>query len=172
MTTMWTERGREEPDGAAGGPEGVDVVPMLDAGVPGLWVLSSVLSTSLADARRGHGVTAGQMRSLILVASHPRASAAEISRHQNVTTSTAKRMVDRLVSADLVSRVRSRTDRRRFDLAVTQRGREILDGVRAERRRMVVDLLSRMDPEDRTALTRGLVALAAVAGEPDPSVLG
>jgi DNA-binding MarR family transcriptional regulator len=77
--------------------------------------------------------------------------------------SSASRLCDRLVAADMVSRVSGRADRREIALYLTPASRQVLAELRGTRRELLGEVLSRMSPAGRAALLRGLTEFAEVA---------
>lgn len=72
-----------------------------------------------------YDLTSMQWAPLLLLASGRASTAAELARCNNVDTSTMTRMLDRLESKGLVTRKRNSTDRRVFDLDLTDEGRRL-----------------------------------------------
>jgi DNA-binding MarR family transcriptional regulator len=75
------------------------------------------------------GLTSMQWGPLVLLAHGKATTAAELSRCNGVDTSTMTRMLDRLESKGLVTRKRSNTDRRVFDIALTEEGRRLAEKI-------------------------------------------
>lgn len=70
-------------------------------------------------------LTSMQWGPLLLLAHGKAATAAELSRCYGVETSTMTRMLDRLETKGLIERKRNATDRRVFDLALTEEGQRL-----------------------------------------------
>jgi len=77
----------------------------------------------------GLGLTSMQWAPLVLLASGKATTAAELSRCNGVDTSTMTRMLDRLESKGLVTRKRNSTDRRVFDIQLTEEGRRFAEKI-------------------------------------------
>jgi DNA-binding MarR family transcriptional regulator len=75
------------------------------------------------------GLTSMQWAPLLLLASGKATTAAELSRCNGVDTSTMTRMLDRLESKGLVTRQRNSTDRRVFDIQLTEEGRQFAEKI-------------------------------------------
>lgn len=75
------------------------------------------------------GLTSMQWAPLLLLASGKATTAAELSRCNGVDTSTMTRMLDRLESKGLVTRERNSTDRRVFDIRLTEEGRRFSEKI-------------------------------------------
>ena len=82
-----------------------------------------------------------------------------------VAESTASRMVDRLVDAELVSRGADPADRRRVIVQATLRGRRLLARARRRRAAQMARFLERLSATERRQLVRLIGKLAAVASE-------
>jgi DNA-binding MarR family transcriptional regulator len=73
------------------------------------------------------GLRPPSIGTLKVVAQHAPISQREVSEKLGVHPSDMVKVVDQLESYGLVSRVRSDTDRRRYDLAPTAKGRQVLE---------------------------------------------
>ncbi|MCU1595195.1 MAG: regulatory protein marr [Frankiales bacterium] len=83
----------------------------------------------------------------------------------NVIPSSASRLCDRLVAADLVTRTPAETDRREVVLQLTSNGRKLVRQIRRLRREALDVALEQMGPRDRVSLLKGLTALGALLNE-------
>lgn len=75
------------------------------------------------------GLTSLQWGPLVLLAHGKASTAAELSRCNNVDTSTMTRMLDRLENKGLVTRTRNSSDRRVFNIELTQEGRRLAERI-------------------------------------------
>lgn len=90
----------------------------------------------------------------------------ELAAHEGVAQPSMTTLVSRLERDGLAERRPDPADGRAVQVALTDAGRAVLDGRRAERARRFTDLLDRLDPTDRDALdaaTGALTRLAALA---------
>ncbi len=127
-------------------------------------VFSAVIASSLAQA--GDVVTWPQLRVLILVATRPDATATAVADALDIHLSSASRLCDRLVNAQLMQRHTSTTDRRNLLLSLTPKGSELIELIMKHRRRAFTSILQQMTPSDRIALHHCLEIFAQAAGEP------
>ncbi|MFI5842057.1 MarR family transcriptional regulator [Catenuloplanes sp. NPDC051500] len=81
-----------------------------------------------------------------------------LAERLGVVLSSASRLSDRLVAAGLLERRQSDEDRREVLVRLSSSGRRLLADLRSRRRERLAEVLSRMTPEDRAALRRGLEA--------------
>jgi DNA-binding MarR family transcriptional regulator len=130
-------------------------------------VLVAVAARSLAE--HNETVTITQFRTLVVLASHPDLSLQRLAEQLAVNASTAMRMVNRLVSADLVVRRDNPDDRREIQLFLTEAGREVVDTVTGRRRAEIDRIVRAMPRARRTELVEALHAFADAAGEPEPT---
>lgn len=150
------EWARERPD--------VDVRPQ---GVIGrLHRLAAALTDELAVVFREHGLGEGEFDVLAALrrAGEPFERApGELASHTMVTTGAMSKRVDRLEHAGLVSRRPSASDRRGRVVALTPRGREVVDRAfeaHMANERRLLDLIGADDADVLEAvLRRWLVAL-------------
>lgn len=112
-------------------------------------------------------VTLAQFRSLVVLSSHGEIKLGRLAELLDVNASTAQRMVDRLVTADLVARNANPESRREVLVALTQEGQRVVDAVTRRRRREISAIVRRMPAGQRTAAADALRAFAAAAGEPE-----
>jgi DNA-binding MarR family transcriptional regulator len=86
-----------------------------------------------------------------------------LARHIGVVPSTFSAQLDRMVSLGYVARNRSGSDRRRWELRLTDKGgralaaTSVLDGRRVQR------LLARLSPRERSRAVEGMGLLAGAA---------
>jgi DNA-binding MarR family transcriptional regulator len=124
----------------------------------------AVMRASLRAADQLGEVSVIQLRALTVLRAAPDANLAQLAEGMGVTVSTTSRLVDRLVTADLVERRPAPHTRREIALRLTARGEQTVDrydGLRlADLRRRVEQL-----PEaEQAAAVIGLRALGAAGG--------
>lgn len=128
-------------------------------------VLVGVATRSLAEV--DHVVTLTQFRTLVVLGTHRESRLTTLADLLRVNASTAQRMVDRLVTAELVTRDPNPDNRREVVLGLTDEGRRIVDVV-TRRRARDIELVARELP---TALRSDFVAalrlFSTAAGEPE-----
>jgi len=96
---------------------------------------------------------------MVFVDRHIGASLSEVAEHIGITLPSASKLVDDLIKNDLMSREEHPEDRRRVSLAVTRRGRTILE---ASRERTLTYLSERLDEtsqSDKEAIVEAMKAL-------------
>lgn len=89
-----------------------------------------------------------------------------LARQEQVSRPAISQMVAGLEDSGLVRRKADPADGRRQLLEATADGRRLLEGARRRRVRRISTLLNRMNPEDRRALGRGILALSEAFSEP------
>jgi DNA-binding MarR family transcriptional regulator len=95
-------------------------------------------------------------------------SMSELAATRNVALNTATSLVDRLVLADLVERHGDPADRRVVRVAVTDRGRLLVERLRAVRTAVMRRLLDDLSDEEVASILAAMPALARLARLPDP----
>ncbi|HLZ22254.1 MAG TPA: MarR family winged helix-turn-helix transcriptional regulator [Ktedonobacterales bacterium] len=105
----------------------------------------------------------GQLKTLMVLASHPRMSVGMVAETLEVGKPAASMLVDRLVHLGFAQRTEDREDRRRTWVEATAAGTELVARLRQGGSERLSHALELMEPEDRDALLRGLQALAAIA---------
>lgn len=84
-----------------------------------------------------------------------------------ISTSSASRLVDRLVAAGVLDRRTSDANRREVRLQVTPAGRRLLRRHENARRAVFADLVRRLTPAETQALLQGLEAVQRQHAEPN-----
>ena len=145
VARIQTEWRRERPD--------LDVSPQ---GVIGrLHRLASHLTDEVLPVYYAHGLGEGEFDVLAALrrsgAPFERAPG-ELAEHTMVTTGAMTKRLDRLVDAGLVERRTSTEDGRRRIVALTEKGREVIDAAFAEHMRNERRLVDQLSEEDQAAL--------------------
>jgi DNA-binding MarR family transcriptional regulator len=125
--------------------------------------LVAVAARSLAASEEQ--VTLPQYRALVVLANRGPQRVADLAELLDVERSTATRMCDRLEGKGLITRERSREDRRTVELALTDAGRTLVAAVTRKRVRDIRRILARMPEQPRVALVGALESFADAAGE-------
>ncbi len=136
---------------------------MVDAVLSASRVLVAVAARSLADV--AEEVTLTQYRTLVVLASRGPQNLAGLADAVGVTPATATRMCDRLVRKDLIRRRTERDDRRQLRVALTVKGRSLVDAVTVRRRQEIGRIMSEIPVEQQAVLVQALGRLASAAGE-------
>jgi DNA-binding MarR family transcriptional regulator len=136
---------------------------VVDAVLSASRVLVAVAARSLADV--AEEVTLTQYRTLVVLASRGPQNLAGLAEAVGVTPATATRMCDRLVRKDLVRRRTDRDDRRQLRVALTVKGRSLVDDVTGRRRQEIGRIMSEIPAEQQAVLVQALGRLASAAGE-------
>ena len=136
---------------------------MVDAVLSASRVLVAVAARSLSDV--AEEVTLTQYRTLVVLASRGPQSLAGLAEAVGVTPATATRMCDRLVRKDLIRRRTERDDRRQLRVALTAKGRSLVDAVTVRRRQEIARIMSEIPAEQQAVLVQALGRLASAAGE-------
>jgi DNA-binding MarR family transcriptional regulator len=106
-------------------------------------------------------ITPAQARALGVLARHGAVRLGTLSEHLHIAPRSATEVADALEERGLVARHPDPADRRATLVALTPRGREVADGVRAARAAEAEDFFAGLDPADRAALARILARLLA-----------
>ena len=125
--------------------------------------LVAIAARSLADA--GEEVTLTQYRSLVVLASRGPQSLGALAEPLGVTPPTVSRMCDRLVRKQLILRRADARDRRQIRVALSARGRRLVEEVTRRRREEIAQLLASMSSSEQASVATSLQRLADAAGE-------
>jgi DNA-binding MarR family transcriptional regulator len=143
-----------------------DVDELVTAVLTASRVLVGVSARSLAGVE--DAVTVTQFRTLVVLDSHGAINLNRLAELLDVTPSTAMRMIDRLLTAELVTRTENPTNRREVQLGLTKAGSQLVQQVTAKRRREIARIVTAMPAAQRSDLIAVLRAFADAAGEPSP----
>ncbi|RMI35742.1 MarR family transcriptional regulator [Nocardia stercoris] len=110
-------------------------------------------------------ITIPQFRTLVILSTRGPVKIAVLATELGVQPSTATRMVDRLVAAELLDRKPNPHSRREQIIELTERGRTVVREVLARRRDEIAAVVARMPAHDRAGLIGGLTAFSAAGGE-------
>lgn len=135
----------------------------MDAVLAGSRTLVAIAARSLAAA--GDDVTLPQYRTLVILAYNGPQRTIDLAEQLGVNSSTATRMIDRLVRRGLVRREPHPDDRRSTRVEITEEGRDVVVAVTQRRRSEFATLLRKMTEEMQACLVDGLEALTTAAGE-------
>ena len=130
-------------------------------------VLVGVSARSLAEVEST--VTVTQFRTLVVLDAQREMNLSTLAERLGVNASTALRMIDRLLVADLVTRRDNPDTRREVLLGLSPQGRRVVRRVTRRRRAELARVVAAMPVGRRTELLAALRAFAEAAGEPEPS---
>lgn len=136
---------------------------LLDAFLTASRALVGVAVRSIATA--SVPITVSQHRALVLLASGGANNVAALRERLGVNQSNVSRLVERLERMGLVIRQRSLTDARTVDIALSRRGRAVLDEVTRQRRTEITEVLDAMNEQDRAQAVQAMCAFDAAARE-------
>ncbi|UQX87053.1 MarR family transcriptional regulator [Jatrophihabitans telluris] len=143
-----------------------DVDELVTAVLGASRVLVGVSARSLSDIE--DAVTLTQFRTLVVLSNSGEINLNRLAELLDVTPSTAMRMIDRLLAADLVTRRDNPANRREVVLGLTDGGEQLVRQVTAKRRREIARIVTAMPEAQRNDLVDALRAFADAAGEPEP----
>jgi DNA-binding MarR family transcriptional regulator len=153
-------------------PDG-DVDDFVTAILAASWVLVGLSTRSLAEV--DDSLTVTQFRTLAVLYRTGELNLQRLAAEMAVNSSTAMRMVDRLLSAGLVHRRENPASRREVILGLTKQGHHIVSVVVEKRRAEVRQIVTTMPSTDRTSLIAALQSFAGAVGSgsgPAPGTLG
>ncbi len=132
---------------------------IVDAVMASSRALVAVSARSIAGAK---GVTLPQYRMLVVLQGAA-TNLSGLAAALDVAPSTAMRMVDRLIAADLVERTVPPDNRRETHLELTAAGRRTVRTVTARRRRDLLAIIERVPVTQRIGLADAMAAFAMAA---------
>ncbi len=145
-----------------------DVDELVTAVLTASRALVAVSARSLAEL--DETVTITQFRTLVVLENHEGINLNSLADELDVNSSTAMRMIDRLLAAGLVTRQDNPANRREVLLGLTAAGTDLVNSVTRRRRTEIATIVSAMPAERRTELITALHAFTEAAGEPSPRI--
>ena len=124
-------------------------------------IMSRKLASSLYPELKDK-YSRGQVHALMLLAEAGEPKISELASVLSLDESTVTRLVDKLETAGLAERRRSTSDRRSTGVVITKAGRKVVAHAREHQRVLLAEVLSALDPAERTEFIR-LTAKAAEA---------
>jgi len=117
-------------------------------------VVPAIMRTIRAEmrSRRGADLSVPQFRALFFLQRNPGASLSTVAEHLGLTSPTVCKMIDGMVSHQLVTRRTSSTDRRKVILTLTVEGRTILEKARSGTQARLMEVLASLTPDDRDSV--------------------
>ena len=131
---------------------------VLDAVPPVIWFIRQHM--------RSHrkGLSLAQFRTLAMVDQQPAASLSAVAGHLGCSLSAASRCVGGLVDKGFLARAGCAADRRQMALAITPRGRAVLDVAWSATQREMEALLRPLRARQRATLARAMGVLKTIFG--------
>ena len=131
--------------------------------------LLGFVAQSLAPALEE--MTMPQFRVLVVLDGQGPARMGDLAERIGVHPSTLSRTVDKLVGAGWIERASGEESRREVHVALTRRGRKLVNEITSQRRSGIAGVLEGLTAEDRAAVQRGMEIFADAAGEASPDDL-
>lgn len=142
---------RAEPDERDATPrEGADVDRILET----LVYLYTESRRVTKEVARQHGLTGPQVTAIKVLENFGALSLTDLSARMSSTNSTMTGIADRMERDGLVERIRSETDRRVVQIALTEKGRALAAQIPVASMALFADALRSLDERDRRDLTR------------------
>lgn len=104
-------------------------------------------------------LTIAQLKSLFFLSNHGSTSLGRLAEALGVTPTNTSGIIDRLVKRGLVSRSENPENRRMLSIRTTEKGEQLISGLRSRKHGYMAQVLDRLPGEDLAALARGLAAL-------------
>lgn len=113
------------------------------------------------------GLTAVQFRALQLIAEKGHCTATEISQRMLVSQATVTALVDKLVRKGMVTREKSRTDRRQTNITLTEQGRATVDNAPDPLQQQFVNKFKALEDWEQSMIVASLERVATMLNAAD-----
>jgi len=134
-----------------------------------IYVLKQVelaVRARLDDIVRPAGLTTAQYTALTVLERHTDMSSAQLARSSFVTAQSMADMITSLEARALIERHRDKSDRRRLVVALTDKGRALLDRCREEVAAVETTMLAGLSAPQTKALRGALITCHANLSQP------
>jgi len=115
------------------------------------------------------GISMPQIGTLMRIHRQGALPVSDISKEMGTTLAATSQLVERLVQQGLITRTEDPNDRRVRQIAMTDKGRAILDASLRARQQWIGDLASTLTPDELTTVTDALHILITRARAIDPA---
>jgi DNA-binding MarR family transcriptional regulator len=153
---MATTARRAQP----GEPDDVDALTEALAGVSRTLMAVTARSLAAVDVE----LTLVQFRALVVLRTMGPRNLGQMADALEIQSSSMSRLSDRLFAKGLIDRRTSPTDRREITLALTLKGRRMVDRVLQRRRREIAEIVSAIPAAKRQVLIDGLRLFSEASG--------
>ncbi len=143
----------------------------IDLGPFGDWIGFQLRMAQIASFQgfarhaQGIGLSPGRFAALILIDRNPGLSQTALSRAIGSDKSTLTPVLDDLVKRGLISRERTRTDRRLYELKLTEAGRKAMRSMNERAQRHESELDEIVGPRDRAQFMEILRRISSALGQ-------
>jgi DNA-binding MarR family transcriptional regulator len=124
-------------------------------------LLTAVVARTLRSV--DEAISVPQFRVLVMLRYGAPMNVNTVAAGLGVNSSNASRACDKLVVAGLVARTEDPGDRRHLSLSLTQRGRQVVDALMADRQAILDEIVRRLPEDAQRNLADGLEALLSAA---------
>jgi DNA-binding MarR family transcriptional regulator len=149
--------------------EGPPAVAVTDAVLTASRLFVAVSARSIAAV--DDSITIPQFRMLVVLHALGPMKPSAVAEILHVNPSNATRMVDRLISANMIERHVNPAIRREMVLKLTENGTNTVAKVTQRRHRHITDIVERMPAQQRTCLVETLEAFNVAGGESPAPVI-
>lgn len=122
------------------------------------------LARRLRSERGDHGLTLTQLACLATLHRHGPMTPSDLAAHEKVQPPSMTRTVNGLAERGLVQRTPDPTDGRQVVVSLTDTGRDLLAGDRAQREQWLTQQLTDLTADERETLARATNILDRLAG--------
>src|SRR3954470_17274259 len=129
-----------------------------------------LLLAARASAKASQRVSTSQLQALLVLQERGPMNLTALADELGAIPSSATRLCDRLVAADLITRETGAVDRREVFLQLTTSGRRVVRQVRDLRREGLREALEQFTQRERRELLSGLHVLSARLSEADAEI--
>jgi DNA-binding MarR family transcriptional regulator len=129
-------------------------------------VVPAIMRAIRAEMRqhRANELNVPQFRTLAYLDRHAGVSLSDVAEHIGLTLPSMSKLVDGLAARKLVSRQVHTGDRRRVTLALTGRGRDLLEATYESTAAYLAERLARVSETDRETIIRSMQLLSPLFG--------
>jgi DNA-binding MarR family transcriptional regulator len=120
---------------------------------PRVRLLRNALTARVVTSFASFDLPSGAFTMLALIGANPGCSQTELARESGLDKSVIVALIDELESKELVTRTRSKEDRRRYILTLTTQGEQMMAGMHAASHRIEKPIVEALSPDEIRTLT-------------------
>jgi DNA-binding MarR family transcriptional regulator len=121
--------------------------------------MSVIMHQSMSDSLRycrENNLSMPQIGALFFAAKGGGGGVSALGDHLDVTSAAASQMLDRLVQQGFILRTENPADRRAKQIVLTEKGREVTQGIAYARQQWLDDLAATLSPQEKEHVTEAL----------------
>jgi DNA-binding MarR family transcriptional regulator len=127
--------------------------------VESIFNLSRTIREHMMSSCKTYHFTLVQLHVLLMLKKEKHIKMTDVANSLKIALPTATSILDKLVSADLVSRKADENDRRNVILSLTEKGKDMLEKGMKARKEMMKKMLSNLSEDEKSTILNAMTKL-------------